>query len=50
MKQLTEDYFQKYADSSYDSMTEKQPIKKVGKRLTETDISLKKTYRWLTKT
>ena len=47
MKQLTKDLFPQYISSSYSSVPEKQTTQSKG---VETDISPKKTYRWLTNT
>ena len=48
MKQLTKDQFPKYTSSSYNSITEKQTTQSKSEKKTKTDISPKKTYRWLT--
>ena len=49
MKQLDKGLISKIYSSSYISIPNKQTNKKVGKQ-TLTDISPKKTYRWLTST
>ena len=50
MKQLTKDLFPKYTSGSYNSMPEKQTTQSKNGKKTKTDISPKKTYRWLTNT
>ena len=45
----TKDYFPKYTNSSFNSIPEKQPNQKVGKRPKQTFLQ-KKTCRWLTNT
>ena len=50
MKQLTKDEFSKYTSSSYNSLLEKQPNQKVGKRPKQTFLQRRPTDRWLTNT
>ena len=45
---IDKDQFLKYTSSSYNSIPEKQTTQSKSGKKTSTDISPKKTYRWLT--
>ena len=46
--ETTKDQFLKYTSSSYNSIPEKQATQSKSGKKSLTDISPKKTYRWLT--